>query len=198
MPKQIKPDITSAEELKALIGAGDEAAFRQLFNAYAQPLTRFAYAITKNNEAAIEIIDEIFVKIWKKKERLPQIKSLTTYLYTATKNTALNYLSRISHEKPTEAFDFINIELRAEERPDQMLISAEIFSKIKIAVEALPPKCKIIFKLIREDGLKYKQVAEVLNISESTVDAQMVIAVKRIGESVGKYFDYFPARFQKK
>ncbi|MCH5691038.1 hypothetical protein LWM68_46530 [Niabella sp. W65] len=64
-------------------------------------------------------------------------------------------------------------------------------------MDELPPKCKIIFKLVREDGLKYKEAAEVLGVSEKTIDAQMVIAVKRIGEAVGRYFDYFPARFQK-
>jgi RNA polymerase sigma-70 factor (ECF subfamily) len=67
-------------------------------------------------------------------------------------------------------------------------------------VEDLPSRCKIIFKLVREDGLKYKEVAEVLNVSVNTVDAQMVIAVKRISEKVKMHFDFFagPARLSKK
>lgn len=192
------PDDASVEQWKQKIACGDEQAFRSMFNHYAPRLTAFAAAITKNKEAAIEIIDEVFVKVWRQQQKLPQILNLTTYLYTATKNTALNLLAKKTREQPLEAFDLINVELREDMRPDQQLISSEILAKIRIAVEALPPKCKVIFKLVREDGLKYKEVAEILGIAEKTVDAQLVIAVKRIGEAVGKYFDYFPARFQKK
>ncbi|MFT3902489.1 MAG: RNA polymerase sigma-70 factor [Niabella sp.] len=188
---------TPIENLKQRVASGDEHAFRELFNLFAERLTVFAYSITRNRDAAVEIFDEVFVKIWKNREMLPQIDNLTTYLYTATKNTALNYISTKSKENCSKEFDFINIALGEDERPDQQMISAEIFGKIKKAVEELPPKCKIIFKLVREDGLKYKEVAEVLNISEKTVDAQMVIAVKRISQNVKGYFDTFPARFQK-
>lgn len=198
MHEDILPDNVFTEKWKHLIAVGNEDAFRQMFNAYAARLTAFAYSITKNREASVEIMDEVFVKIWKQKEQLVQVTNITTYLYTAIKNTALNFLSHKSREPHLYAFDFINVELREEERPDQQLISSEIFSKIKKAVDELPPKCKIIFKLVREDGLKYKEAAEVLGVSEKTIDAQMVIAVKRIGEAVGRYFDYFPARFQKK
>lgn len=197
MAQQLNPDTIFIEEMQILIAEGNEAAFRQLFNSYANRLEHFAYAILKNKEGATDVIDEVFIKIWSKKEALLNIHNLTTYLYTAVKNASLNYLAKKTSEPHTDAFDFINIELNAEERPDQMLISAEIFSKIKKAIDELPPKCKIIFKLVREDGLKYKQVAEILSISEKTVDAQMVIAVKKIGESVESYFDYFPSRFKK-
>jgi len=198
MHEDILPDNVFTEKWKHLIAAGNEDAFREMFNAYAARLTAFAFSITKNKEASVEIMDEVFIKIWKHKEQLVQVASITTYLYTAIKNTALNFLSHKSRETHLQAFDFINIELMEEDRPDQRLISSEIFTKIKKAVDELPPRCKIIFKLVREDGLKYKEAAEVLGVSEKTIDAQMVIAVKRIGDAVGKYFDYFPSRFQKK
>mgnify|MGYP003579297840 CR=1 FL=1 len=198
MSQSSPPDHITAERWKQLIAAGDEQAFRRMFNAYAPRLTAFAFSITRNKEISIEILDEVFIKIWKHKERLPAIVNITTYLYTATKNTAFNFLSQKTKEHYVEAFDFINIELGDETRPDQLLITSEIQAKIKKAGEGLPPKCKVIFKLVREDGLKYRDVAEILSISEKTVDAQMVIAVKRIGDAVGRYFDYFPARFQKK
>ncbi|GAB3424206.1 RNA polymerase sigma-70 factor [Niabella aquatica] len=194
----LKTDEAPVEKLKQRVASGDEHAFRELFNLFAERLTVFAYSITRNKDAAVEIFDEVFIKIWKKKETLLEIDNLTTYLYTAIKNTSLNYISSKSRENSSKEFDFINIALSEDDRPDQQMISAEIFRKIKKAVEDLPPKCKIIFKLVREDGLRYKEVAEVLNISEKTVDAQMVIAVKRIAASVKGYFDYFPARFQKK
>ena len=69
--------------------------------------------------------------------------------------------------------------MQEEQCPDQQMITADILKKIQEAVNDLPPRCKIIFKLVREDGLKYKEVADILNISVNTVDAQMVIAVKK-------------------
>jgi RNA polymerase sigma-70 factor (ECF subfamily) len=60
------------------------------------------------------------------------------------------------------------------------MITAEMMTRMRQAIDSLPPRCKIIFKLIREDGLKYKEVAEILNISVNTIDVQMAIAVKKI------------------
>lgn len=184
--------------LQQQIAMGDQRAFRQLFDHYAQKLTRFAFSIVKNNEAAVEIIDEVFIRIWKQRENVPAITHLTTYLYTATKNTALNYLSRKANEQINEPFDFINIQLQEEECPDQQMVTAEIFKNIRAAIEELPPRCKMIFKLVREDGLRYQQVADILNISINTVDAQMVIAVKKISEKVKVHFDFFPKMATKK
>ncbi|ANH84154.1 hypothetical protein A8C56_22695 [Niabella ginsenosidivorans] len=181
-----------------LIAKDDQRAFRDLFNLFAERLTAFSYSITRNRDAASEVLDTVFIKLWKNRRSLADVQNLTIYLYAAVKNASLNYLARKANENQTQPFDFINIQLTHDELPDQKLISAEIFEKIKKAVDELPTRCKMIFKLVREDGLKYKEVARVLNISENTVDAQMVIAVKRIGASVRHYFDYFPGRFQKK
>lgn len=180
------------------IALGDSRAFRQLFDYYAEKLTHFAFSIIRNQEAAVEIMDEVFVKVWKNRSGLPQVKNLTTYLYTAIKNTSLNYLSKKANEQITEPFDFVNINLHTGESPEQSLINAEIFKKINAAVDALPPKCKIIFKLVREDGLKYREVAEILNISINTVDAQMVIAVKKISEKVNHSFHILPRSLARK
>jgi hypothetical protein len=71
--------------LQQQIAVGDQRAFRQLFDYYAEKLTRFAFSILKNKEAATEVVDEVFVKIWKQRDAIIQIQHLTTYLYTATK-----------------------------------------------------------------------------------------------------------------
>jgi RNA polymerase sigma-70 factor (ECF subfamily) len=179
------------QDIKQRIAFADEKAFRQLFDCYAPKLIQFALSIIKDKEVAMEIVHEVFVKIWKLKERTPHILNLKVYLYTAVKNTAVNYLSGKFATLCTESFDDTNIQLRDEDCPEQLLITAEIFKQIQQAVEQLPPRCKMIFKLVREDDLKYKEVAEILNISANTVDAQMVIAVKRISEKVKIHFDFF-------
>ncbi len=180
------------------IGAGNEQAFRQLFHLFAPRLLRFAQAMVKTKEAAAEIVDDVFIKLWKQKREAPSILNMRVYLYTAVKNSSLNYLASRTHRQLTESFDFIDIELSRDQLPDEKMISAELQDRIAAAVDKLPPRCKMIFKLVREDGLRYKDVAEILHLTVNTVDAQMVIAVKRISEKVQAHFTVFPKKTVRK
>jgi len=184
--------------LKEKIAAGDQNSFRQLFHLYAKKLTQFAFAIVKSNDAAREIVDEVFIKIWRNKASITTIQNLTVYLYTAIKNTSLNYLSARAKENMVESFDFFSVQLSDNNSPEKTLISSELLKKINAAIDQLPPRCKMVFKLVREDGLSYKEVGAILKISPKTVDAQMMIAVKQISEKVKMHFDYFPNRNIKK
>jgi RNA polymerase sigma-70 factor (ECF subfamily) len=68
--------------------------------------------------------------------------------------------------------------------PEQLMITSEMHKRLNLAVDALPPRCKLIFKLIKEDGLKYKEVAQLLELSQKTIENQMTIALRKIGESI--------------
>jgi RNA polymerase sigma-70 factor (ECF subfamily) len=187
-------DFTDSVQLNLLqqMTSGNENAFRKLYHHYYKRLLQFAFILTKNNEVAEELVENVFIKFWKNKQNAEAIRNLKVYLYTATKNTCLNYLSSKAHASITEPFTAINIELAGPICPDQLLIFRETFAKINDAIETLPPKCKMIFKLIREDGLKYKEVAEILNLSPHTVDAQMTIAIRRIASLVKEEFEKIP------
>ncbi len=142
------------------VALGDESAFRQLFTFFYKRLYHFAFAIVKTREAGEEIVEDVFIRIWQQKENIGSIQNIKVYLYTATKNTALNYLSKKARENITEPFDHINIALVPPPiTPEQIMITGEMYKKIQEAIESLPPRCKMIFKLIREDGLKYKEVS---------------------------------------
>ena len=182
---------TDSRELMQQVAAGDQTAFRQVYGGFYKRLYQFALAIVKTREVAEEIVEDIFVKIWQQRETLPSIQNLRVYLYTATKNSSLNYLSRKARASITEPFDHIHVGLNESAlTPEQILITAEIHQKIQTAVDALPPRCKMIFKLVREDGLRYKEIAEILHISVNTIDAQMAIAVKRITLAIEAQFDF--------
>ncbi|GAC1439201.1 MAG: RNA polymerase sigma-70 factor [Sediminibacterium sp.] len=180
-------------DIQQQVANGNQEAFRRLYDTYFQKLFLFAKAIVKTRDGAIEVVDEVLVNIWKQREQLSSVQNLRVYLYTATKNKALSWLSSKANQQISGAFDDIDIELYDAPSPEQQMITAEILDKIHAAIEALPPRCKMIFKLVREDGLKYREVAEVLNIADNTVDAQMVIAVKKISDAVRQHFDHFPA-----
>jgi len=178
---------TETSELLIQIAESNENAFRQLFNTHVKKLNCFAFSIVKSKEISQEIVDEAFIRLWKNRENAADIKNIKVYLYTAVKNAALNYISRKAFEQITEPFDGIDILINDEQAPDKRMITMELFNKIHEAVNSLPPRCKMIFKLVREDGLKYKEVAHILNISPSTVDAQMVIAAKYIKKKIASH-----------
>lgn len=198
----MNPDANFTEDnqrkLLHQISLGDQLSFRQLYHHFYKNLLQFAFVLTKNKEVAEELTEDVFIKFWKNKNTAENIRNLRIYLYTATKNTCLNYLSSKAHDNITQPFDAINIEFASPLSPDQVLIYRETFNKIKNAVETLPPRCKMIFKLIREDGLKYKEVAEILNLSTSTVEAQMTIAIRRIAFIIKEDFGKIPTAANQK
>lgn len=172
--------------LAGRIATGDEKAYRQLFRLFYKPLCQFASSIVRSNEQAEEIASDVFVNVWKNRERLLQVANLKVYLYVATRNTALNYLNK--QQLQHFSIDELSLELSiADNTPEQLMISEEMARKMVEAVNKLPPRCKIIYKLVREDGLKYKEVASILEISVNTIDVQMAIACKKISESLHLY-----------
>lgn len=191
-------DISIINSLKTPIAEGDQVAFKKLYDLLFKKMVQFAMAIVKDQNAAVEIVDEVFVKFWKNRLTANNINNLRVYFYTAVKNTALNYLSQNVKEQKIESFDYVDFQVNDNITPEQLMITSELFSKIKMAVNELPSKCKIIFKLVREDGLTYKEVSKILNISENTVDAQLVIAVKRIREALKNHIDILPPKILKK
>ncbi|MBP8114057.1 MAG: RNA polymerase sigma-70 factor [Chitinophagaceae bacterium] len=178
--------MTENDEIKRLLSAiafqNDQAAYKELFIMLYSRLKQFGYAILKSNEEAEELVSDIFIKVWEKKEKLTTIESPLLYFYTTAKNLAFNRLQkqkRLQSLKPEEWLMQVNsIYLN----PEELMMTAEMLNKIKRAVNDLPPRCKLIFKLVKEDGLKYREVAELLQLSVKTVEAQMAIALRRLGK----------------
>ena len=176
------PHITvQVKELQRKIAEGDETAFTQLYLHFGKKLIQFAVSLVRSREIAEELVEDVFVKLWANRHQVPEIENLTVYLYVATKNRSLNALSRKAHELVSAPFDYLDTTMdKFAANPYDLMITAEMMGRMQQAIETLPPRCKLIFKLIREDGLKYKEVAEILNISVNTIDVQMAIAVKKI------------------
>lgn len=178
--------IACLPEILKRIACDDEQAFASLYNLYHEKLIRFSYSITRSKQNAEETVEDVFVNIWCNRSKISDIKDITVYLYTAVKNRSLNVLSKKSYEIITEPYHFLHIELKPlVQTPYETFITREMIENMHAAIETLPARCKMIFKLVREDGLQYKEVASILNISVKTIDAQMAIAVKRICTALG-------------
>ncbi len=168
--------------LKRIAVANDQRAYKQLFLLLHDPLSKFAYSILKSKEESEELISDLFIRIWEKRSNLTVIDTPRLYFYTTTKNMAL---SRISRQKKQAGINPENWLITLNSiyfNPEKLMITEEILRQIQLSVNSLPPRCRLIFKLVKEDGLKYREVAELLHLSIKTVETQMAIALRRIGK----------------
>lgn len=167
----------------------DMQAYRALYELLSGRLYWFVYAMVKSKEAAEEIVSDVFIKLWTMRNALLSVDNLQVFLYVIAKNFSLNYLTK-EYKHPRVSLDEMQVESTASLNPEELYISTETAARIREAIEKLPAQCRLIFKMVREDGLKYKEVAAILDISELTVRNQLVIAVKKITEAVQPHLPY--------
>jgi RNA polymerase sigma-70 factor (family 1) len=162
---------------------GSMKAYEQLYHIVCSRLIHFSASICGSFHLAEEVVSDVFVSIWQKKEQLTVIENPKVYLYVCTKNRTINAMKKKQlHVVPFDTFytDALSIVPDVEEH----LLSSQVARKIESAISSLPPRCQLIFRLIKMDGLQYKEVAELLDISPKTVDAQLTIAVKKVAETI--------------
>jgi RNA polymerase sigma-70 factor (ECF subfamily) len=162
----------------------DMKAYTQLYEMLSGSLHRFCYSLVKSNEIAEEIVSDVFIKLWQIRDKLLEIHNLKVYLYTIAKNYSLNYITQ-NYRYKVVSLEAIPVEaVIAVSGPVEMCISADMIRQIRQVIRQLPSQCKLIFQLVKEDGLKYKEVAAVLDISPLTVRNQLAIAIRKIGENL--------------
>jgi RNA polymerase sigma-70 factor (family 1) len=169
-----------AELWSLVCNQDDEKAFEQLFYALNKPLIKFCVLYVRQNEAAEDIVSELFVKCWQNRQKLCGIINPATYLYIAVKNQSLNYIKKYSNIHMVQIEDTDEFALVNTYNPQKELEKKELVFKLDKAISALPQQCRIIFRLIKEDGMKYKEVGEVLDISPRTVQTQLFRALKKL------------------
>src|ERR1700683_1164857 len=132
----------------------DQVAYKELFTEFYSCLFRFAQSFIKSKQSSEEAVSDVFIKIWEKRKGLQGITNLKVYLYTAIRNTALNYLEKQKRSE-TNSIDNLVSGIKSQYyNPEQLMITAEMMIRIQKAIDDLPPKCKLTFKLVKEDGLK--------------------------------------------
>ena len=170
-----------------LVAEGNESAFEKLYHIYYDRLFRFAMHIVKNEMCSEEVVSDVLLNIWKKKEKLPSITDLDAYLFRSVKNKALHYIDKENRRPQCEELSVTIEYIPDDSDPENMMIHDELNQILTDAVESLPEQCRIIFKLAREDELPYKKISKILGISVKTVDAQMRIAKQKIEKAINKY-----------
>ncbi len=165
----------------------DEKAFKKLFGYFYPGLLNYAFVIIKNHQIAEDIVLEVMQHFWERRHSIGNIENLTSYLYVSVKNKTLDQhkknsrLIQVAFDKPhyEEIVTFRN--------PESTLLTEELAGVINQAIMKLPEKARLVFRLIKEEGMSYKEVAETLDISVKTVNNNMLRAMKAIRQEVTRY-----------
>ncbi len=169
---------------KSLIANGDQKKFSQLIELTSDELLWFAIGFVKYKEIAEEIVSDVYVKIWNNRAQMESILNLKSYLFICVRNGCLSHLRKIKNENIVSIDSISEYHFMPVDRPEESDLEKETLDQIYAAIESLPSKCKLAFTLAKINGLKYKEIAEVLGITEKTVNNHLVHAVKKITEQL--------------
>ena len=167
----------------------DQKAFSEFFDCYHSKLIKFASLYVPNYDQAEEIVSEVLIKLLKKRKTLHEIEKFEGYLFTMIKNQSLNYIKQnkknINHLSIENAEDFFSTE-RID--PYEKYLESELRDLLNKAIELLPPKRQMVFKLIKDEGMSQKEVADLIDISVRTVEVHLKLAVKDVRKIIKDYF----------
>lgn len=166
----------------------DEPSYKTLFLHFHKPLLELAYSFVHSRETAEELVCDVLMKVWTMKEALLKINNLKFYLYQSVRNSSLNELKK---NKKHSGLDIEDLTMQPDEslyNPEELLIKDELNYRITSAINELPPKCKQVYKLVREEGFTYKEVAQLLDISTNTVDRHLNNALHKLMHAVKEYY----------
>jgi RNA polymerase sigma-70 factor (ECF subfamily) len=175
------------DPLAMRIKLGDEQAFELLFRKYYIRLCSFANKFLNDPEEAQEIVQYVFAKIWEERDEIDPEDCLKAYLFKIAQNLSLNKLRRKKVEsRYAEVLRLVYIE-QQEFSVHESLLVRELEEHILHSIEKLPSKCRRVFELSRMEGLKYREIADTLNISVKTVEAQMSKAIRSLRIELNDY-----------
>lgn len=164
----------------------DKQQFEALFKSHFAHLCNFARQFVLDEEVAQDIVQKVFISLWEKREDIDPKLSIKSYLFTSVRNKCLNHIrDEKKYRSQVLDLDHADFEIAVEE---DHFGEEELKQKIEAALASLPPKCRQVFEMSRFQQMKYKEIAEELELSQKTVEAHMSKAMKILREVLGPYF----------
>lgn len=159
--------------------------FEQLFKAHFTHLCNFAHQYVPDQDSARDITQKVFINLWEKREQMDPEKSIRSYLFTSVRNRCLNYIrDQKKYRSNVLDVEINDIEFAFEE--DHMAVE-ELKAKIESILSTLPDKCREVFEMSRYKSMKYKEIAEEMEVSVKTVEAHMSKALKSLRDNLEDY-----------
>ncbi len=182
---------TDDQRLFEAISRDDAGAFDALFRAWYAPLCRYASGLTDGDlDEAEDVVQQVFIKFWEQRAELTVHWSVKAYLYKMVHNRCLNRL-RDARIRDQYKMHQVKVLENRFESPGEQLAEQEVSNRLKQALAALPPQCRQVFELSRFEALKYREIADQMNISVKTVEAQMGKALRVMREHFTDYLTAF-------
>lgn len=174
-------DLNKIEAIKS----GDLKEFEKLFREFYKPLLIYANRFIQDGAEAEEIVQNLFFNLWKNKETLNINISVSSYLYSAVRNNSFQYLKR---EKIKSKYEqYLKYNSAESTQPIEQIKYNELHNRLYQVMNDLPERCQEIFKLNRFKGLKYQEIADQLEISIKTVEANMSKALKHLRKNLSEF-----------
>lgn len=174
-------------ELLSRIRDGDEAAFTTLFERHRSRLYYYLLRHTKSPELAEEIVIDIFIKLWEDRELADQIGMPSAFFHKVGYHKAMDFLRTASRSKQLQEAYLRRAVRQTQSAPDELLMDEEARALLVEAVNQLPPQRRLIYRMSREDNMSHERIAEVLNLSRSTINNTIVAATRSISEHLRRH-----------
>ena len=176
------------EQIALLLGKRDEAAFEQVFKTHYKNLHAYAFTMLKDEDEAEETVQQVFFKLWERSDRLSISGPLAAYLYRAVHNEGLNFLKHQKVKADHQLHVAYSMKNKTEHIQEKM-VGKELEMKFREALNELPEQCRTVFQMSRFEDMKYREIADKLDISIKTVEKHMGKAFKLLKT---KLVDFLP------
>jgi RNA polymerase sigma-70 factor (ECF subfamily) len=171
------------------IRIGDIKAYEQVFRLYYAPLCAYATCIVGDSDESEEIVQQLFYVLWRDHDRLSVFRSLKSYLYASVRNDALRHLEHeeVKRRHQESVLSLQPAEAAPEADAQQQLEYAELQQLVADVLLTLPPRCGVVYRMLREEGKKYAEIADRLHLSVKTVEADVTKTLKALRREVEHY-----------
>jgi len=174
--------------LTRIVNSNDEKAYSEFFDHYYTRLMNLAMIYLPQYSLAEEVVSDVIYKILLKKSELQDIKNFEGYLFKMVKNHSLNAL-RLKKNKSSIVIDDIQDHLTTDFiDPDKKLINDNLKQRLNQAIQMLPPKRRLVFKMIKDEGMSYKETAEILELSHRTVEVHLKLAIQNLRTVLDSFY----------
>lgn len=161
---------------------GDVNSYKVIFNTFYNRLYAFSLNYVEDTYAAEDIVENVFLILWQKKNDIDKVENLKSYLYSMVRNASIDHLKQEQRSISLDIDKHDSIELQ-----DQYVIEEETHALLYKALESLPAKCRKVFELSCLEGVKYKDISEELEISINTVKSQRARAIELLKQNLNDY-----------
>jgi RNA polymerase sigma-70 factor, ECF subfamily len=184
------PEVDTLDALEVRLAelqrTGDGEAFMQvLFKSYYRPLGNVIYRVVQDRAVTEDLLQDVFLRVWNNRDSLTITTTYKAYLYRAAMNAALRHAER---RKRQVGWDEAGIPEPARDSTAEQLDAQEAEQLVALALEALPPQCRAVFLMSRQEGLSYQQIAEALDVAPKTVENQMGKALRIMRDKLSGFF----------